>query len=67
MAVPKRKMSRSNTRHRRAHWRANTSALVPVTIDGSSYPRPSGAAPWPAPASSSASWPSSRPRSAAAT
>ncbi|WP_405466899.1 50S ribosomal protein L32 [Streptomyces jietaisiensis] len=37
MAVPKRKMSRSNTRHRRAHWRANTSALVPVTLDGSSY------------------------------
>ncbi|MFF2521232.1 50S ribosomal protein L32 [Streptomyces liangshanensis] len=34
MAVPKRKMSRSNTRHRRAQWKAGTPALVPVTIDG---------------------------------
>ncbi|ANP50981.1 large subunit ribosomal protein L32 [Streptomyces griseochromogenes] len=34
MAVPKRKMSRSNTRHRRARWKANTPALVPVTVGG---------------------------------
>ncbi|MFJ5933017.1 MULTISPECIES: 50S ribosomal protein L32 [Streptomyces] len=34
MAVPKRKTSRSNTRHRRAQWKATTSQLVPVTIDG---------------------------------
>ncbi|MFC8538170.1 50S ribosomal protein L32 [Streptomyces sp. NPDC057249] len=37
MAVPKRKMSRSNTRHRRAQWRAITPALVPVTVDGSTH------------------------------
>ncbi|MEU7314283.1 50S ribosomal protein L32 [Streptomyces sp. NPDC007083] len=35
MAVPKRKMSRSNTRHRRAQWKARTPQLVPVTVDGS--------------------------------
>ncbi|MEV4428275.1 50S ribosomal protein L32 [Streptomyces sp. R-07] len=35
MAVPKRKMSRSNTRHRRAQWKATTTQLVPVTVDGS--------------------------------
>jgi large subunit ribosomal protein L32 len=34
MAVPKRKMSRSNTRHRRAQWKATTAQLVPVTLDG---------------------------------
>ncbi|MER6622059.1 MULTISPECIES: 50S ribosomal protein L32 [unclassified Streptomyces] len=34
MAVPKRKMSRSNTRHRRAQWKAATPNLVPVTVDG---------------------------------
>ncbi|MDC7335792.1 50S ribosomal protein L32 [Streptomyces lydicus] len=37
MAVPKRKMSRSNTRHRRAQWKATTPQLVPVTVDGSSH------------------------------
>ncbi|MEU1402794.1 50S ribosomal protein L32 [Streptomyces sp. NPDC005728] len=37
MAVPKRKMSRSNTRHRRARWKASTPRLVPVTIDGVSH------------------------------
>ncbi|WNI21478.1 50S ribosomal protein L32 [Streptomyces sp. ITFR-16] len=37
MAVPKRKMSRSNTRHRRAHWRASTPTLVPFTVDGQTY------------------------------
>ncbi|MFD9031039.1 50S ribosomal protein L32 [Streptomyces sp. NPDC059567] len=35
MAVPKRKMSRSNTRHRRAQWKATTPQLVPITVDGS--------------------------------
>ncbi|MGL5816468.1 MAG: 50S ribosomal protein L32 [Phycicoccus sp.] len=34
MAVPKRKMSRSNTRHRRANWKATVPDLVPVTVDG---------------------------------
>ncbi|MEU9344007.1 50S ribosomal protein L32 [Streptomyces sp. NPDC048278] len=34
MAVPKRRMSRSNTRHRRARWKASTPPLVPVTVDG---------------------------------
>ncbi|MEV0963065.1 MULTISPECIES: 50S ribosomal protein L32 [unclassified Streptomyces] len=37
MAVPKRKMSRSNTRHRRAQWKAATSQLVPVTLNGVTY------------------------------
>ncbi|MGW1161999.1 50S ribosomal protein L32 [Streptomyces sp. NPDC002513] len=39
MAVPKRKMSRSNTRHRRAQWKASTPSLVPVTVtvDGSTH------------------------------
>ncbi|MFJ8630332.1 50S ribosomal protein L32 [Streptomyces sp. NPDC093568] len=37
MAVPKRKMSRSNTRHRRAQWKATTPQLVPITIDGVSH------------------------------
>ncbi len=31
MAVPKRKLSRSNTRHRRSQWKASAPALVPVT------------------------------------
>ncbi|MGW1718161.1 50S ribosomal protein L32 [Streptomyces sp. NBC_00280] len=34
MAVPKRKMSRSNTRHRRAQWKATPTQLVQVTVDG---------------------------------
>ncbi|WP_159770839.1 50S ribosomal protein L32 [Streptomyces sp. HM190] len=34
MAVPKRKTSRSNTRHRRAQWKASTPPLVPFTVDG---------------------------------
>ncbi|OAH12686.1 50S ribosomal protein L32 [Streptomyces jeddahensis] len=37
MAVPKRKMSRSNTRHRRAQWKATTPQLVPVTVDGATH------------------------------
>jgi large subunit ribosomal protein L32 len=34
VAVPKRKTSRSNTRHRRAQWKASPQQLVPVTVDG---------------------------------
>ncbi|MEU1620993.1 50S ribosomal protein L32 [Streptomyces sp. NPDC005722] len=34
MAVPKRKTSRSNTRHRRARWKAEAPHLVKVTVDG---------------------------------
>ncbi|GGT04037.1 50S ribosomal protein L32-2 [Planobispora rosea] len=34
MAVPKRKMSRSNTRHRRSQWKATAPDLVPITVDG---------------------------------
>ena len=34
MAVPKRKMSRSNTRSRRAQWKAVAPHLVPVTVNG---------------------------------
>ncbi|WP_330228426.1 50S ribosomal protein L32 [Nocardia sp. NBC_00508] len=34
MAVPKRKMSRSNTRSRRANWKAAPVELVPVTVGG---------------------------------
>ncbi|NHC14772.1 50S ribosomal protein L32 [Motilibacter deserti] len=34
MAVPKRRMSRSNTRSRRAQWRATPPDLVPVVVRG---------------------------------
>jgi len=34
MAVPKRKMSRSNTRSRRAQWKATPADLVPITVGG---------------------------------
>lgn len=34
MAVPKRKMSRSTTRHHRTQWGATTPQLVPITVDG---------------------------------
>jgi large subunit ribosomal protein L32 len=34
MAVPKRRTSRSNTRHRRAQWKATPPDLVPVVLDG---------------------------------
>ncbi|GGX10500.1 50S ribosomal protein L32 [Streptomyces noursei] len=37
MAVPKRKLSRSNTRHRRAQWKASAPRLVPLTLDGVVY------------------------------
>lgn len=34
MAVPNRRTSRSNTRHRRAQWKAHAPDLVPVVVDG---------------------------------
>lgn len=34
MAVPKRRMSRSNTRSRRSNWKAAAPDLVPVTVGG---------------------------------
>lgn len=34
MAVPKRKKSRSNTRHRRSQWKAQAPDLVPITVEG---------------------------------
>ncbi|MBM0125782.1 50S ribosomal protein L32 [Pimelobacter simplex] len=37
MAVPKRRTSRSRTRHRRSQWRATAPDLVPVTIDGRTH------------------------------
>ncbi|WP_189061890.1 50S ribosomal protein L32 [Longimycelium tulufanense] len=33
MAVPKRRTSRSNTRHRRAKWKASPPDLVPVVVN----------------------------------
>ncbi|RMI35321.1 50S ribosomal protein L32 [Nocardia stercoris] len=40
MAVPKRRMSRSNTRHRRSQWKATAPQLIPVTVDGVRYQVP---------------------------
>ncbi|MFG1688762.1 50S ribosomal protein L32 [Nonomuraea sp. NPDC049269] len=42
MAVPKRKTSRSNTRHRRSQWKATVPDLVPITMNGRELrvPRP---------------------------
>lgn len=37
MAVPKRKMSRSNTRHRRSQLKATAPALAPVIVDGQTF------------------------------
>lgn len=37
MAVPKRKMSRSNTRHRRSQWKAGQPTLVSVSVRGVTY------------------------------
>ncbi|GAA2896741.1 50S ribosomal protein L32 [Streptosporangium fragile] len=34
VAVPKRKTSRSNTRHRRSQWKATAPDLVPVVVNG---------------------------------
>ncbi|MFI9159370.1 50S ribosomal protein L32 [Kitasatospora aureofaciens] len=40
MAVPKRKTSRSNTRHRRSQWKAATPQLVPIVIEGREHLMP---------------------------
>ncbi|AIJ21656.1 MULTISPECIES: 50S ribosomal protein L32 [Amycolatopsis] len=40
MAVPKRKMSRSNTRHRRAQWKATPVQLVPCQNRACRQPKP---------------------------
>ncbi|MGN2635879.1 50S ribosomal protein L32 [Nocardia takedensis] len=37
MAVPKRRMSRSNTRSRRSQWKAVAPDLVTVTVAGVEY------------------------------
>lgn len=37
MAVPKRRLSRSNTRHRRSAWKAISTGLVPVEINGHTH------------------------------
>ena len=34
MAVPKRRMSRSNTRSRRSQWKATSTELVGVSVAG---------------------------------
>ena len=40
MAVPKRRMSRSNTRSRRAQWKAKRTELVGVTVAGQQHKVP---------------------------
>jgi large subunit ribosomal protein L32 len=40
MAVPKRRMSRSNTRSRRAQWKAKRPELVGVTVAGHQHKVP---------------------------
>ena len=40
MAVPKRRMSRSNTRSRRAQWKAQRPELVNVTVAGQQHKVP---------------------------
>jgi len=37
MAVPKRRKSRSRTRHRRAQWKAGSVGLVSVVLGGREY------------------------------
>lgn len=37
MAVPKRRMSRANTRSRRSQWKADNPALQEVTIAGTTH------------------------------
>lgn len=37
MAVPKRRTSRSNTRHRRSQWKAAVPDLVPVVVAGDTH------------------------------
>ena len=40
MAVPKRRMSRSNTRSRRAQWKATATGLVTVSVGGRQHKVP---------------------------
>ncbi|MEE6137195.1 50S ribosomal protein L32 [Mycobacterium sp. 050128] len=40
MAVPKRRMSRSNTRSRRSQWKAEKTELVGVTVAGQKHKVP---------------------------
>ncbi|MDO5092738.1 MAG: 50S ribosomal protein L32 [Propionibacteriaceae bacterium] len=40
MAVPKRKMSRSNTRSRRARWKTSLPDLVPIRVGGETFKVP---------------------------
>lgn len=40
MAVPKRRMSRSNTRSRRAQWKATSTELVGVSVGGRKHKVP---------------------------
>jgi large subunit ribosomal protein L32 len=40
MAVPKRRMSRANTRSRRAQWKATRTELVNVTVAGQQHKVP---------------------------
>ena len=42
MAVPKRRMSRSNTRNRRAQWKAKLSRLDTVRVNGREITVPQG-------------------------
>jgi large subunit ribosomal protein L32 len=40
MAVPKRRMSRSNTRSRRSQWKATATGLVTVAVGGRQHKVP---------------------------
>jgi large subunit ribosomal protein L32 len=40
MAVPKRRMSRSNTRSRRSQWKATATGLVTVNVAGQKHKVP---------------------------
>lgn len=40
MAVPKRRMSRSNTRSRRAQWKSEATGLVTVNVAGRAHKVP---------------------------
>jgi large subunit ribosomal protein L32 len=40
MAVPKRRMSRANTRSRRSQWKAKATGLVNVTVGGQQHKVP---------------------------
>lgn len=45
MAVPKRRVSRSNTRHRRSQWKATPPSLVTVVVGGEEHRVPRRLAP----------------------